>query len=70
MTTMTTEVRWYESERERRLARDFDRLRARLLNVIELSHLPPVRERAARALIKDLTYESQSALIESLREDI
>lgn len=66
---MATSVTFYDTELERRLARDFDRLRARLFNLFEAMGLPPERTKAAKELVRSLTYDAQAALIESAREE-
>jgi hypothetical protein len=61
-----TTVEFYDTEIERQLARDMDRLRGRLLGLIDVAGLPPDRARPMKELVKSLTYASQRELGETL----
>lgn len=47
--------------------KDLNRLRGRLFQTIEAVGLPPKQEEAAKALIRQLTYDTQADLESALR---
>lgn len=66
---MPTTSAHYRNELERDLARDFDRVRGRLMALVESMGLEDEQTAGAKSLIKTLTYQSQRELYETLRAD-
>lgn len=63
---MTTTVEFYNTEHERQIARDFDRLRGRLLGLIDVANLDYDQAKPMKDLVKSLTYTSQKELVETV----
>lgn len=63
---MPTTVEFFKTEHERQLARDFDRLRGRLLGLIDVANLDYEQARPMKELVKSLTYTSQRELGETM----
>lgn len=65
---MPTTVEFYSTEHERQIARDFDRLRGRLLGLIDVADLDYEQSRPMKELVKSLTYTSQAELIRTVNK--
>ena len=52
---MTTTVEFYNTEHERQIARDMDRLRGRLLGLIDVANLDYEQAKPMKDLVKSLT---------------
>jgi hypothetical protein len=51
------------------VADDFDRLRGRLFELFEVMGLSNRQQRAAKALVRSITYESQAGVEAALRRE-
>lgn len=65
---MPTTVEFYSTEHERKIARDFDRLRGRLLGLIDVANLDYDQARPMKELVKSLSYVSQRELVETVNK--
>jgi len=63
---MTTTVQFYSTEHERQIARDMDRLRGRLLGLIDVANLDYDQAKPMKELVKSLTYTSQAELVKTV----
>lgn len=63
---MTTTVEFFNTEHERKIARDFDRLRGRLLGLIDVANMDYEQAKPMKELVKSLTYTSQRELCETV----
>jgi hypothetical protein len=63
---MPTTVEFYTTEHERQIARDLDRLRGRLLGLIDVANLDYDQAKPMKELVKTLTYTSQAELIRTV----
>lgn len=61
-------VQFYNTEHERQIARDFDRLRGRLLGLIDVANMDYEQARPMKELVKSLTYTSQAELIRTVNK--
>lgn len=62
----TTTVEFFNTEHERQIARDFDRLRGRLLGLIDVANMDYEQAKPMKELVKSLTYTSQRELGETV----
>jgi hypothetical protein len=67
---MPTTVEFFNTEPERKIARDFDRLRGRLLGLIDVANLDYGQAQPMKELVKSLTYTSQRELCETVNKAI
>jgi hypothetical protein len=67
---MTTTVSFYNTEHERKIARDFDRLRGRLLGLIDVANMDYDQAKPMKELVKSLSYASQRELVETVKKII
>ena len=65
---MPTTVEFFNTEHERQIARDFDRLRGRLLGLIDVANMDYEQARPMKELVKSLTYTSQRELGETVNK--
>lgn len=65
---MTTTVEFFKTEHERQIARDFDRLRGRLLGLIDVANMDYEQAKPMKELVKSLTYTSQRELCETVNK--
>ena len=63
---MPTTVEFFSTEHERKIARDFDRLRGRLLGLIDVANMDYEQAKPMKELVKSLTYTSQRELCETV----
>ena len=63
---VTTTVNFYDTEHERQIARDFDRLRGRLLGLIDVANIDYEQAKPMKELVKSLTYTSQGELVRTV----
>jgi len=63
---MPTTVEFYNTEHERRIAKDYDRLRGRLLGLIDVADMDYSQAQPMKELVKSLTYTSQAELIKTV----
>jgi hypothetical protein len=63
---MPTTVEFYETEHARQIARDMDRLRGRLLGLIDVANLDYDQAKPMKELVKSLTYTSQAELVRTV----
>jgi hypothetical protein len=63
---MPTTVEFYSTEHERQIARDMDRLRGRLLGLIDVANLDYDQAKPMKELVKSLTYTSQAELVRTV----
>lgn len=61
-----TTVEFFNTEHERQIARDFDRLRGRLLGLIDVANMDYEQAKPMKELVKSLTYTSQRELGETV----
>lgn len=61
-----TTVQFYNSEHERQIARDFDRLRGRLLGLIDVANMDYDQAKPMKDLVKGLTYTSQREIVQTV----
>ena len=63
---MPTEVTHTNTQAEHVLDKSFDRMRARLLNVVEASAIPQDQQDAIKRLVKTLSYDAQADILEAI----
>lgn len=65
---MSTTVSFFHTEHERQIARDFDRLRGRLLGLIDVANMDYDQAKPMKELVKSLTYTSQRELCDTVNK--
>lgn len=67
---MTSTVEFFNTEHERQIARDFDRLRGRLLGLIDVANMDYEQAKPMKELVKSLTYASQAELVRTVNRKL
>lgn len=67
---MPSTVEFFNTEHERQIARDFDRLRGRLLGLIDVANMDYEQAKPMKELVKSLTYASQADLVKTVNKKL